>query len=265
MHVSVHVVRPGETLHSIARAYSVDAYHIAMANHLVNPHMVFAGQRLVVPGGYGYMPPQYVPMHPGQVYAVQPGDTLFSIAMRFGTSVNAIAMANNIRNPNVIFAGQRLVIPGGKPGYYAPPYQPPSYTPPYQQKPAYDSKKRPRLKPAVCNERTKLTFPREGEILDGPGTFNIHGTASIDDFQFYKLELGVGDVPIDFFSIDEVKTKSIVNGILLRDWNTGALPEGDYILRLTVVDNSGQFPPPCDVRVRIRHPKGVIHNNKLAC
>lgn len=46
-------------------------------------------------------------------YVVQPGDTLFSIAQRFGTTVQAIALANNISNPNLIVVGQVLIIPVG--------------------------------------------------------------------------------------------------------------------------------------------------------
>ena len=46
-------------------------------------------------------------------YIVQPGDTLSEIAQRYGTSVEAIAQANGIANPNLIFPGQRLSIPTG--------------------------------------------------------------------------------------------------------------------------------------------------------
>ena len=46
-----------------------------------------------------------------EVYEVQPGDTLFSIAQRFGSSVEAIVAANDIANPSLIDVGQKLVIP----------------------------------------------------------------------------------------------------------------------------------------------------------
>jgi LysM repeat protein len=49
----------------------------------------------------------------GGTYVVQPGDTLFRIALRFGTTVSALAAANGIADPNRISAGQVLVIPGG--------------------------------------------------------------------------------------------------------------------------------------------------------
>jgi LysM repeat protein len=45
------------------------------------------------------------------VHVVQRDETLYSIARSYGVSVWAIARANNIANPNAIYAGQRLVIP----------------------------------------------------------------------------------------------------------------------------------------------------------
>ena len=47
------------------------------------------------------------------IYTVQSGDTLSSIAEIFGTSVEAIAQANSIQNPDLIFAGQTLCVPDG--------------------------------------------------------------------------------------------------------------------------------------------------------
>lgn len=48
----------------------------------------------------------------GPTYIVQPGDSLFSIAIKFGTTVELLAAANNISDPSVIAPGLRLVIPG---------------------------------------------------------------------------------------------------------------------------------------------------------
>jgi len=47
---------------------------------------------------------------------VRRGDTLASIAARFGTTVSQLMRANNIANPNVIYVGQRLLISGGGTG-----------------------------------------------------------------------------------------------------------------------------------------------------
>lgn len=57
-------------------------------------------------GGEPTLPPS------GVTYVVQAGDTMFSIAQRFGTTVAAIAEANEISDPTNITVGQVLVIPG---------------------------------------------------------------------------------------------------------------------------------------------------------
>lgn len=45
-------------------------------------------------------------------YVVRQGDTVYFIAQRFGTTMQAIILANNLRNPDLIFPGQVLIIPG---------------------------------------------------------------------------------------------------------------------------------------------------------
>jgi LysM repeat protein len=54
---------------------------------------------------------------PTNYYVVRPGDTLDWIAQRYGVSSWSLARANGIWNPNYIYVGQTLVIPGG----YFPP------------------------------------------------------------------------------------------------------------------------------------------------
>ncbi len=46
---TVHIVRRGETLYSIARSYGVSMWAIARANGITNPNRIYAGQRLVIP------------------------------------------------------------------------------------------------------------------------------------------------------------------------------------------------------------------------
>lgn len=67
----------------------------------------------------------------GFYYTVQWGDTLSQIAVRYGTTVQAVAQANGIVNPNLIYAGQVLWIPTG----YLPPA--PTPTPPIADCRAY--------------------------------------------------------------------------------------------------------------------------------
>lgn len=103
----VHVVQRGETLSLIAARYGTTVWAIARANSLYNPNYIWAGQRLVIPCGTCGGAPAV-----GGTYIVQRGDTLFSIARRYGTTVSALAAANGIRNPSLIYVGQRLWVGG---------------------------------------------------------------------------------------------------------------------------------------------------------
>jgi len=105
-----YVVRRGDTLFSIARRSGTTIGAIAQANGLSNPRYIRAGQRLIIPGVCpACAPPSAAPG--ATVYIVRRGDTLYSIARRYHTTVAAIAWANGIANPHRIWVGQRLVIP----------------------------------------------------------------------------------------------------------------------------------------------------------
>ena len=55
--------------------------------------------------------PMPTPAPEKKVYVVKKGDTVYKIAKRFGTTMEAIILANNLRNPNLIYPGQVLLIP----------------------------------------------------------------------------------------------------------------------------------------------------------
>jgi LysM repeat protein len=105
-----YIVKPGDTLFSLARRFNTTVEAIALQNHIVNPNLIFVGQKLTI-CPKGVAPPPPPPPQKCVFYTVKPGDTLYSIALRYGTTVQAIALANNIVNPNLIFIGQTLCIP----------------------------------------------------------------------------------------------------------------------------------------------------------
>ena len=107
----VHVVAPGETLSGIGRQYNVSVSALAAANNLLNPSTIYAGQRLQIPGAATAADPGYTPVETVQTYAVAAGDTLASIAARYGVSPWVLAQVNNIGNPSLILPGQMLSIP----------------------------------------------------------------------------------------------------------------------------------------------------------
>lgn len=103
-----HVVQQGDTLADIARRYGTTSEQLASANGIRNPNILNLGARLVVPCQVGTQKP---PADACTWYTVQRGDTLSKIAARYGTSVQAIAQRNKLRNVNLIYVGQRLCIP----------------------------------------------------------------------------------------------------------------------------------------------------------
>ena len=105
----VHIVQPGENLFRIALRYGTTVDAIAEANHIVNPWFIYVGQELRIPGGGDEMP--MPPGSPGRTHVVQPGETLYSIAVRYDTTVQALVMANNLSNSNLIYVGQTLNVP----------------------------------------------------------------------------------------------------------------------------------------------------------
>ncbi len=109
----VHVVQRGENLFRIALRYGLTTQTVAAANGIANPNHIYVGQRLVIPGRGSSPAPAPQPAPSGQTYTVRRGDTLSSIALRFGVSTWALAQANGIRNPSFIYVGQVLQIPGG--------------------------------------------------------------------------------------------------------------------------------------------------------
>ena len=104
---TIHVVQRGEHLTAIANRYGTTAQAIASANNLVNMNLLYVGQRLTIPGGSS------APAQGNTYYVVNRGDTLTAIAARHGTTTQALVQANGLASANLIYVGQRLLIPGG--------------------------------------------------------------------------------------------------------------------------------------------------------
>lgn len=121
---TTHVVSPGENLYRIALRYGTTVSKLVEANGIVNANLIFVGQRLTIPAAGGTTPtpvpsttvtPATATPTPGQpstnIHVVARGENLYRIALRYGTTVSTLAAYNNISNPNLIFVGQRLVVP----------------------------------------------------------------------------------------------------------------------------------------------------------
>ncbi len=95
-----HTVRSGDTLWLLAQRYNTTVNAIKAMNNLTSD-MLMIGQVLRIPST-GTTPPTFT-------YTVQPGDTLWLLAQRFNTTVNAIKALNNLTS-DVLMIGQVLLI-----------------------------------------------------------------------------------------------------------------------------------------------------------
>ena len=96
--MQIYIVSTGDTITSIAAAHGLSAEQIIADNDLPAPYHLAVGQTLVL-------------QFPAQTYTVQPGDTLYNIAMRNRTTVNALYRNNpSLKGSPNIMPGQQLVL-----------------------------------------------------------------------------------------------------------------------------------------------------------
>ena len=96
-------IKWGDTLSELAIKYNTTVTELVRLNSIQNPNLIYAGETLIVPSTNNQTGQR-------QVYTVKRGDTLSEIAVKYNTTVQAIAQDNNIKNINLIYPGQKLVI-----------------------------------------------------------------------------------------------------------------------------------------------------------
>jgi len=102
---SSYTVQRGDTLYAIATRCDTTVAALQLANPGLTS-WIYAGQVLMLPGA------SWDNGNGNSIYVVARGDTLRLIAARYGVTVDALARLNNIYNTNLIYVGQRLLIPG---------------------------------------------------------------------------------------------------------------------------------------------------------
>ncbi len=113
-----YVVQAGDTLGGVANLCGTTIAALRLANPNLG-YWIYAGQTLWLPGAFTDNGNGYA------TYIVARGDTLKSLAARFGTTMDVLASLNGIYNYNLIYRGQRLMVPSGS-GVPAPsPYPQP--------------------------------------------------------------------------------------------------------------------------------------------
>lgn len=115
---TTYIVRPGDTLFRIALNNQTTVAVLSQLNGIANPRLIYVGQELRIPSGASISvtptatpSPTQTPSQPTSEYTVRRGDTLYRIAVNNNTTVARLVSINNISNPNVIFVGQRILLP----------------------------------------------------------------------------------------------------------------------------------------------------------
>lgn len=100
----IYNVRRGDTTISIAGKFGVTLSALEDRNGLERGEMIYAGDKLSIPGA-GMS---------GEFYVVRPGDTLFYISRRTGVPIRTLVGINRIKDPDLIYAGEHLKLSAQK-------------------------------------------------------------------------------------------------------------------------------------------------------
>lgn len=178
-------------------------------------------------------------------YRVQAGENLYRIGLRYGQTVSQM-MAANCLSAESVYAGQSILVPPVT----------------LQEATSVDTSSQNGI-PLVATEQPGPTATQSttagactdpDSIINSPGVgamlsgvITITGTARLENFSFYKLEIrqeGTGDPYVTFYTGDT----EVVDGTL-AEFNTTAYPNGEYWLRLVVVNDTGNYPERCAILV----------------
>ncbi len=122
-----YIVQPGDTLFRIAQRHGVTLEALAAANRIGVNDTIYVGQVLVIPQQGVTLTasptallatptvqpatPTPSPTRTAIIHIVQPGETLFLIARKYGVPLDKLIAVNGITNPDRIEVGQVIIIP----------------------------------------------------------------------------------------------------------------------------------------------------------
>lgn len=104
----IYTVQPGDTLYIISLLFGVSVQSILELNNINNPALIYPGLKIVIPKE-AINP--FQPIEPGLIrYTVLPGDTIYKVASRFGTTIQSILDTNPGLDPFRLIPGMVLNI-----------------------------------------------------------------------------------------------------------------------------------------------------------
>lgn len=103
---------------------------------------------------------------------------------------------------------------------------------------------------ACADQRSVISSPGVNQVVSG--AVPIAGRAVHENFDRYKLEFAPGANAGGGFTFFAGDANQIDGGVL-GTLNTASLPNGAYTIQLTVIDKTGNYPPPCQVSVVVQN------------
>lgn len=176
-------------------------------------------------------------------------DDLATSASQTDTSINQSDEAGSTTANNAVVATVPSVVGGGTLPTPAQPIPTPTFTYAPPPPPTIAPTTAPVVSAPGCPDpRTSITNPGNGSVVSG--SFNIIGTVAHEQMQFYKIEYVPGTNTNQEFIYLSGGNDPIVGGVLATVdstiWYNGA-----WTIKVTVVDNTGNFPPPCTVTITV--------------
>lgn len=173
-------------------------------------------------------------------YVIRSGDNLFRISLRARLPLQEMQRVNCIPNAADIEAGTLIYVP---PEFF--------YTAPSTAGDTTGSTSSLPRQEGCGSPGSQITAPGAGSVVTG--RFSVIGTATLGErdyeFNFYKVELRAeGDA--SYRNLRQANNP-VVDGVLATA-NAADFPPGNYELKLTVVDATGNFIEPCAIRLTFR-------------
>jgi len=100
----IHTVKKGETLSGVAAKYGVHLKDLEAWNDLAPRHILYPGQKLIVSASS-------VPQDKVIVHRVKRGDTINSIAQKYGSTTGRLLKTNGLKPTDRIYPGQKIKVP----------------------------------------------------------------------------------------------------------------------------------------------------------
>ena len=108
----IHIVKTGDTISSISKFYSINKDLIIKLNNLNNENYIFVGQNLIISESTDNTSKQTDFIN--NYHIVQIGENLTDISSKYNLNVKYLIDINNLKNPNSIKVGQKLLLSKNK-------------------------------------------------------------------------------------------------------------------------------------------------------